>query len=168
MTFLKLTALSLLSLSILALANPAAQAQQAQAQATISPQVAAFAKKIASTCPGNWENQSCLKDISESNIAMVSNYAQALDNAGKNEALEPLKQTCAASTAATKGVYPPEAMKSAFTECANGIYDITTKTSISPDQSHYQLLIAGILCLSKDPQCKLLETSLEKTAKSLP
>lgn len=166
MTLFTNAILTVLGVLALALSTPSAhaQAQTAQpAQPVITAQVAAFAKQIAGVCPENWENQDCLKALSESNLSMVSNYAETLDKAGHKDQLEPLKQTCAASTAAAKGAYPAEAMKSAFTECANSIYDITTKTSLTPDQSHYQLLVAGILCLNKDAQCKLLETSLKKT-----
>lgn len=130
----------------------------------IKPQVMAHAKKIASICPGSWEHQNCLEAVSASNITLASNYAQALDDAGKSNQLEPLKQLCAASTAATKGEYPPEAMNSAFTECANGIYDISRKSGVKPDQSNYQLLVAAILCLNKDPQCQMLEKSMQQGA----
>lgn len=130
----------------------------------VTPQVMAHAKKIASTCPGSWEQQSCLQAVSESNITLASNYAESLDNSGKSNQIEPLKQVCAASTAATKGEYPPAAMNSAFTECANGIYDISQKSGIAPDQSNYQLLVAAILCLNKDPQCELLERSMTQGA----
>lgn len=126
----------------------------------VTPQVMAHAKKIASICPGSWEKQSCLEAVSESNITLAGNYAQSLDNTGNSAQIEPLKQLCAASTAATKGEYPAEAMNSAFTECANGIYDISQQSGVAPDQSNYQLLVAAILCLSKDPQCALLERSM--------
>ena len=130
----------------------------------VTPQVLAHAKKIASVCPGSWEKQNCLAAVSESNLTLAANYAQSLDSAGKPEQLEPLKQICAASTAATKGKYPPEAMISAFTECANCIYGIYQKSGIEPDQSNYQLLVGAILCLKKDPQCELLEHSLIRGA----
>lgn len=138
--------------------GPNAIAQQ------VSPQVMAHAKKIASICPGSWEQQNCLEAVSQSNLTLASNYAQTLDNAGKSGQLEPLKQLCAASTAATKGEYPAEAMNSAFTECANGIYEISQKSGVAPDQSNYQLLVAAILCLNKDPQCKMLERSMSQGA----
>jgi len=130
----------------------------------VTPQVMAHAKQIASICPGSWEQQNCLKAVSESNITLASNYAESLDNSGKSNHIEPLKQLCAASTAATKGEYPPAAMNSAFTECANGIYDISQKSGVAPDQSNYQLLVAAILCLNKDPQCDLLERSMTQDA----
>ena len=130
----------------------------------VTPQVMAHAQKIASTCPGSWEQQTCLEAVSESNITLASNYAETLNNAGKSGQLEPLKQLCAASTAATEGEYPPAAMSSAFTECANGIYDISEQSGIKPDQSNYQLLIAAILCLNKDPQCGVLERSMTQGA----
>lgn len=130
----------------------------------VSPQVMAHAKKIASVCPKSWEKQNCLAAVSESNLTLAANYAQTLDNAGKSKHLEPLKQICAASTAATKGKYPAEALLSAFTECANGIYGIYQKSGVQPDQSNYQLLVGAILCLNKDPQCDLLEQSLIRGA----
>ncbi|MAE50190.1 MAG: hypothetical protein CMH27_00085 [Micavibrio sp.] len=127
-----------------------------------TPVTIVHAKTIAETCPGQWEHQRCLQSLSYSNLALAGQYAEALNKAGKKDAIETLRQTCAASTAATKGEYPPAAMTSAFTTCANSIYSLSEETGIKPDQSHYQLLIAAILCLNKDPQCELLEAGLKK------
>ena len=154
---------SLRLFAVLVFAAGFGMATSASAQ-QVTPEIMAHAKQIATICPGSWEQQNCLKAVSESNITLASNYAESLDNSGKSNQIEPLKQLCAASTAATKGEYPPAAMNSAFTECANGIYDISQKSGVAPDQSNYQLLVAAILCLNKDPQCELLERSMTQGA----
>lgn len=131
----------------------------------ISPQVLAHAKQIGQTCPQKWETQNCLKAVSSSNKTLVVNYMQALDAKGKKAEVEQVKQVCAASTAATEGEYPAYAMKSAFTECTNGLYDISQKTGVLPDQSHYQLLVGAVLCLSDAPQCAALEAGMTKAVR---
>lgn len=131
----------------------------------ISPQVLAHAKQIGQTCPQKWETQPCLAAISSSNKTLAVNYMQSLEAKGKKSAMEQVKQLCAASTAATEGEYPAYAMQSAFTECTNGLYDISQKTGVLPDQSHYQLLVGSVLCLSKAPQCAALEAGMQKATR---
>lgn len=131
----------------------------------ISPQVLAHAKQIGQTCPQKWETQGCLAAVSSSNKTLAVNYMRALEAKGNKPAMEQVKQTCAAATAATEGEYPAYAMQSAFTECTNSLYDISQKTGVLPDQSHYQLLVGSVLCLSKAPQCAALETQMGKMAR---
>lgn len=122
----------------------------------------AFAQLLGRHCPGQWESPSCLKAVSQSNMAMVSNYGGALQESGKQQAAEQIKQTCAASTAATEGNYPAYAMKSAFVECANSISTVAEQTKISPDLSQYQLLIGATMCLDKASGCQTIEQSLRQ------
>ena len=131
----------------------------AQAQG-VPTYVQQHTSNIATACVGHWETQDCLRAVSESNIVMVSNYAESLKQSGNGQSMEPLKQQCAASTAASKDEFPAYAMQSAFTECANAIYDISSGTGISPNQSHYQLLVGSVLCLSNDPRCAALESQM--------
>ncbi|MCB1591959.1 MAG: hypothetical protein KDI90_05855 [Alphaproteobacteria bacterium] len=126
---------------------------------------AADAKAVALACPGNWESEICLKATSQSAMVLVSQYGAKLEHSGNKPAMEPLKQDCAASTAATQqDNIPAYAMKSAYTVCANKITDIATETGIKPDPSYLQLLVASILCLDKNPQCPMMEDSLRKWA----
>ena len=136
-----------------------AQAQQ------VNKQVLAHAGQIASVCPQKWETQNCLKAVSSSNKTLAVNYATKLDQAGHKASVEQVKQVCAAATAGTEGEYPAYALQSAFTECVNGLYDISQKTNILPDQSHYQLLVGSVLCLSKAPQCAALEQQMSAYAR---
>lgn len=144
--------------SLVLITMPAA----AQAQ---SPKLLEHARSIAKACPGNWEAQGCLSTVSASNMDLAVDYMTKLDAAGKKDAVEEAKQLCAASTAATKGEYPAYAMQSAFTECANGIYDISEKTGVKPDQSHYQLLVGAVLCLSKAKECSVMEQQMQAYAR---
>lgn len=137
----------------------------ANAQLGVSQQVLGHAQKVASACIHKWENQTCLTALSNSNMDMIINYAQSLKNNHKSSAIEDLKNVCAASTAAQDGEYPAYAMNSAFTECANGMYDLSVSTGIKPDQSHYQLIVAAVMCLSKSPQCRTLQGQLQKYAR---
>lgn len=120
------------------------------------------ARNMAQACIGNWESKACLRASSQSSLEMAATYAEKLDNAGRKEALEILKDQCAASTAATRGDYPAYAMTSAYTECANIIVDITDATGIEPDIDHYQLLVGAVLCLTKDKRCTAIEQGLQK------
>lgn len=115
------------------------------------------AAQIANACIGNWDSQDCLKVISESNMVLVSEYGSMLLKTNRATEAENLKQHCAASTAATQGTYPAYAMKSAFTECANTIYDVTTQTKTDADQNRYQVLVGATLCLDGDPRCSAVE-----------
>lgn len=124
------------------------------------------AKRVATACtPGKWESQPCLKAVSENNLVMLANYGEALQKHKKNESWELLKDNCAASTAATKGEYPAYAMRSAFVECANIIYDITESTRMVPDQSQYQLLVGAVQCLDKTVACNGIEKGLTRYKK---
>jgi hypothetical protein len=115
------------------------------------------ATQIANACIGNWASQTCLKAVSESNMVLASEYGSNLQQTGHPAEAESIKQHCAASTAATQGEYPAYAMKSAFTECANTIYDVTEATKTEADQSRYQVLVGATLCLDADPRCKAVE-----------
>lgn len=122
-----------------------------------------FAKRAANAClNGHWEDQACLKSISENTLVMAANYGAALQKRGKNKDSETLKENCAAATAATKGEYPAYAMRSAYVECANKVYDLTESTKMSPDLSQYQLLVGAVQCLDKSRACKGVESGLAK------
>ncbi len=122
-----------------------------------------FAKRAAQAClNGRWEEQACLKTISENTLVMAANYGATLQGRGKNKASEILKEHCAAATAATKGEYPAYAMRSAYVECVNKIYDLTESTKMSPDLSQYQLLVGAVQCLDKSTACTGVETGLSK------
>ena len=122
-----------------------------------------FAKRAARAClNGHWEDQACLKAISENTLVMAANYGAVLQRRGKNKASEILKEHCAAATAATKGEYPAYAMRSAYVECVNKIYDLTESTKVSPDLSQYQLLVGAVQCLDKSTACTGVESGLAK------
>lgn len=133
---------------------PKPQAQRA------SPVAVQFAKEIANTCLDGWEGADCLKSVSSSNEIMAGQYIQILGQAAKATEAETVKQGCAASTAAKVKEVPAPAMRSAFTECANTISDVVEKTGVTPDVSHYQLLIGAVLCMDKDPRCEMLTKQL--------
>tara|TARA_B100001989_G_scaffold250218_1_gene226916 strand:- start:90 stop:731 length:642 start_codon:yes stop_codon:yes gene_type:complete len=119
-------------------------------------------KDLAQKCPNTWTSQKCLAALAESNKTLISVYAGDLDENGFKDQLTPLKEHCAASTAASKIEVPAYAMKSAMTECANTIYDISEATQVKPFLSHYQVLVTSIFCLSDDPRCAPLENTLLK------
>ena len=122
-----------------------------------------FAKRVAKACvPGQWEGQPCLKAVSENNLVMLANYGEALQKRKKDKAVELIKEHCSASTAATQGEFPAYAMRSAFVECANMIYDITESSGILPDQSQYQLLVGAVQCLDKTVACAGIEKGLQR------
>lgn len=133
-------------------------------QATPSAAATTHAGSVASACLSNWESPACLQAMSNSNMVLISNYGAELQQKGKNEAAESIKQHCAASTAAREQQFPAYAMKSAFTECANTMSDVTEQTGISPDPSHYQLLVASVLCMNGDRQCAPISQALKKYA----
>lgn len=115
---------------------------------------------IAQKCPGAWTQQTCMAALANSNMTMASQYAEVLDQSGNKDSLEPLKEHCAASTAAMKIEVPAYAMKSAMIECANTIYDLIEQTGQKPHMSHYELTVGAIMCLSDDPSCANIEKTL--------
>lgn len=124
--------------------------------------VVSHMKNISSSCLGSWETQICLKELSSVSMSMATNYAERLDASNNKPSMEPLKQHCAASTAAIKIEVPAYAMKSAITECVNTVSDINDKTSISPNINLYQILVGSVLCLGKDISCNDFEAQLSK------
>ncbi|NCC21570.1 MAG: hypothetical protein EOM26_03810 [Alphaproteobacteria bacterium] len=120
-----------------------------------------FIGPIAQQCIGNWESQACISILAQSNLVLAANYAEKLEKRGQKKATEAVKEHCAAATAATQQDVPAYAMRSAMTECANAIYDISRATKVEPDQSHYQLLVYPTMCLSEDQQCPAIEAGLE-------
>jgi hypothetical protein len=122
-----------------------------------------FAKRLARECVGNkWTQPGCLKMVSQNNLVMTSNYMAALQEANKRSHVETVKQHCAASTAANKGEYPANAMRSAFVECVNIIADTASATGVKPDQSQFQLLVGAVQCLDKNQACSAIEQALSR------
>lgn len=144
-----------LSLCFLMLSTHQAQAQQ------VPPQVVQHIRQLQQNCmSGQWESQACIRALGESNLTLASQYAESLKKSGKAADADDIVQHCAASTASTKKQVPAYAMASAMTECANAMGDTANKTRIKPDLTHYQILIAGALCLSKHPKCPPLERGI--------
>lgn len=139
-------------------------AQPSQAQ-KISPQVMTHARTVAINCVGQWRTASCIQAMGKSNKDLVINYATALNAKGAKAALDILKQGCAASTVAEKNNMPSKAFASAYNECSNTIYDLTNRTNTLPDQSHYQLLVAGALCMDGDSRCGDFEVQMKNWIK---
>ena len=120
--------------------------------------------RVAGACLNKWEEQSCLRQVSDTYLTAVSLYAEDLEVGGFKAEQEPLKEHCAASTAATQlDDVPAYAMRSAFVECSNKIYAIYERTKIMPDQELGQLMVLAVLCLDKDPRCSQMEEGLAKT-----
>jgi hypothetical protein len=119
------------------------------------------ATNLASNCLGNWNSQGCLQVVSQSNLAMASEYGSALEQSGKKAAAESIKQHCAASTAATQGEFPAYAFKSAFTECANTMSDVFDQTQMAPDSNRFQVLLGAIWCMDGAQQCVNVENGLK-------
>lgn len=130
----------------------------------ISAEERKYVQAVAQSCVGDWEKKTCLTTLAKVNKHIASYYAESLHKSGKKKRLEPLKQACAASTAAQTEDVPAYAMKSAMTECANKIADISSATNITPNINLYQLMIAGVLCLGQDAQCASLEARLQALA----
>lgn len=156
MNFQRIKFLSLLTLALFTFSP-----LTAQAEAVPSATALTYAKLLGQSCPGQWESQTCLKAASQSSLTLAANYGGALQDKKLNAEAETIKQHCAAATAATQGEYPAYAMRSAFTECTGTISDVAEKTSVNPDVSHYQLLIATVMCLDKDAGCGEIEKTLK-------
>lgn len=124
------------------------------------------AASVADACPGNWESPECLRATSQSALVLISQYGASLEHEGQEHAKEPLKEECAASTAATQenGI-PAYALKSAYTVCLNKITDIADETGVKPDPSYLQLMVGAIWCMDRNPQCAMVEGGLRKWAK---
>lgn len=136
---------------------------QANAKAGVSAIAMQHAKAVANQClDGQWAEQRCLRTVAKSNFDMVVQYADTLHKAGRDDQHELLKENCAAATVHDSSEdFPAYAHKSAYTECANTIADIAEKTGTKPDQSHYQLIVGAVLCLSGDPRCQNIENQMQ-------
>lgn len=117
---------------------------------------------MRSQCLGGWEKQGCIKAMSYIAMDIATSYADSLHKAKKEDAMEDLKQHCAASTAAIKIEVPAYAQNSAITECVNIIADIHDKTLIQPNINLYQLLIGSVWCLSEDQSCTVFEQQISQ------
>jgi hypothetical protein len=122
-------------------------------------------KKIAATCPDQWQSQACLAVVGQSNLEMVAHYGARLQENGHDRAAETLKNHCAASTAARSERIPAFAMASAMTECSNIIATLSEETGLKPDLSHFQLMIAPVLCLSGHPDCSDISDQIKAYAR---
>lgn len=161
--------LSVLAIALFSITYSNGQAANAQyvkreqKQALPSDTSKEYASRVAANClGGKWEEQPCLKSVSENNLVMAANYGAKLQKSNKNADAEKLKQHCAAATAASKGEYPAYAMRSAFVECANMIYDIKEASAISPDLSQYQILVGAVQCLDGSAACKVFEMGMQR------
>lgn len=158
----------IIALCLLALPVTSASAQyikpkspKSAARGQVEDYVLQHAQNVAKNCgPGAWENKPCIKALSESNLVLAANYASTLKQRGKIQAADKIVEDCAASTAGREIEVPTYAIVSAFTTCANSIYDVSESTKIKPDQSHYQLLVYPTLCLSGDNRCSAFEGQL--------
>jgi hypothetical protein len=138
--------------------------QDEERKGQISKAARHHAQSVAASCPGSWETQSCLQSASDTFLTTAALYAEDLDKNGQSGELENIKAHCAASTAATRlDDLPAYAMRSAFVECVNEIYDMSERTKIKPDIELYQLMVMSVLCLDKDPRCSVMEDGLKKT-----
>lgn len=111
-------------------------------------------------CPGNWESQACLSTISQIVYKMVEKYEKGLDNISRSQYTPALREHCAAAVAAAYDEYPAYAMKSAYTACANGLFEMSEHIALKPQPEAYQLLVSAILCLSGDARCPEIEKQL--------
>lgn len=161
---MRLTTLKTLSRIAATLAILALPAAAAHASGGVSPEALASVQLLGQHCPGQWESASCLQAVSQSNLVMISNYGGTLQESGKTQAAEQIKQNCAASTAGTEGNYPAYAMKSAFIECANTISTVAEQTGMTPDLSQYQLMVGATMCLDKAAGCANIEQTLRQHA----
>ena len=136
-------------------------AQQAAAQQEIPSNTALkYATVVADACVMRWEDQACVRALSESSLVMVSDYGAVLKYQKMEDSAEILKQHCAATTAATKQEVPPYAMESAMKECLEYISMIVSKSGVRPDMSHYQLMTMSTLCLGKTRECPAIEQQM--------
>lgn len=120
-----------------------------------------FAGVLAGVCPDAWESPACLRALGESNFAFLSGYGAVLQQAGRADDAETLKQSCAASTAARDQDVPAYAMGSAMNECAGVISELVQKNGTPPDLSHFQLMVVSALCLSGHPACPAMTEQLK-------
>lgn len=125
-----------------------------------SAPVAHEAGVVATACLNNWQAPGCLEEVSKAAMVQTVNYTDALTKAGHPADADTVKQHCAASTAAMHETVPANAMRSALTECANTISDVSQKTGVLPDPSQYQLLVGPALCLANDQRCAVVNQGL--------
>ena len=144
------------------IAMPEAAPAQIGDTGKISAAVQKHAGAVARQCLDQWQKQGCLNAVSESALVLATNYAQRLQKNGHRKAVSTIKNKCAAATAATRRDYKAETMRSAYAECANAILEVSNKTGLKRDQSHYQLLVGPVLCIKGNRRCAAIERGLRK------
>ncbi len=130
------------------------------AQAQIKPYVLRYVRDVYHTCAGNWKSAQCITSLASLSKDIVVDYAVKLETAGQKAFHEPLKQKCAASTAALQTAVPAYAQKSAMTECLNAIADMSQASDVKPDLELYQLAIGALQCVDKEGSCEAFENQI--------
>ena len=131
----------------------------------LSQQAIYHAGMIAKNCAPIWDNPNCIRSVGDSNYEFLSIYGAQLQYMKKDVFAENLKNSCAASTASRTDPVPAYALRSAMIECANAVSDISGKSGITPDLSHYQLMVAGTICLAGAPECQSIMEQLKSYAR---
>lgn len=115
----------------------------------------------AQNCLGTWSSQKCMQILSSSAMALTKDYAYSLNKGGQTTHLEPLRQNCAASTAATRVDVSPKVQRSAIGTCVNHIATVYEQTNIRPHPDLYQLLAGAVFCFDKNSACVIVEQGLK-------
>ena len=147
--------------------NPHTQQSVVASDPSRADVIVSSIRHAADKCLSKWEAASCITELGHFSTTLVTFFAHDLEAAGHQAQLEPLRQSCAASTASSKMAVPAYAQSSAMTECANMMYDISVKAQLVPEATMYQFMIMSVMCLNKDQRkCAAMEvgvnTFLEK------
>ncbi len=140
--------------------NAQPQPEAAKDIKQIPAYVLGYARNVYNSCAGVWKSAQCVSAIAALSKDITIDYASSLEQAKQEAFHEPLKQSCAASTAAIQTDVPAYAQKSAMTECLNAIADMTQASGVKPNINLYQLAVGGTQCLDQEGNCEAFENQL--------
>lgn len=143
-------------------APDSARSNQNNSKPNVSGYVLEYAGFIYDSCKGSWQEKTCVQALSALSRDITVDYNSKLVDAQKQNFQEPLKQNCAATTAALKQDVPAYAQKSAMTVCLNAIADIFQASGVKPDLNLYQMAVQTIPCQEKTGNCEAFESPISK------
>lgn len=121
-----------------------------------------YATQAAQACLTDWQSPACINTLSTSKLNMAETYSQTLERRGYTNAANLIFRHCHNGGVLDEPQpYPPYAMQSASTQCANAIAHVEGHTGIQPDMGQYQLMIGSVYCMEGDPRCQYVTDTLQ-------
>lgn len=140
--------------------NTETKPQATAEQKNIKSYIKEYVQDVHQKCASAWKSKPCVVSLSALSRDLTIHYVDQLNKSNQNKFQDPLKENCAATTAALKQDVPAYAQKSAMTVCLNAISDISEASGVKPELDMYQIAVGSVGCLDKDGSCEEFEKQL--------